>query len=103
MIQKEWNRGHAMLRALQRYNVDLDDEQYDRLVNCILKGEIAEDLTCKFMGRVSKSKSVYKITYKNKEMIALYSSKQHNIQTFFPKEYDYIKCKMWAIANNRGY
>ena len=42
MEQKEWNKQHAKIRAEQRYGVTISDEEYEKLVNTIIKGEIDE-------------------------------------------------------------
>lgn len=101
MDSKTWNKGHARLRAKQRYGLDLTGREYDRLVKALIhphkkyKGIEHESL-----GRISSRKSIHKIVYKNQSMIALYSTIQHNIQTFYPKEWDFMKMKMYAITHD---
>lgn len=101
MEQKEWNKGHARLRAKQRYNLDLTSREYDRLVKALANPKRKyKGIEHEAMGRISKWKSVHKIFYMGKCLYALYSIRQHNIQTFFPLTYDFLKMKMYAVSHN---
>lgn len=102
LTKSDWNEQHARIRAKQRYNLSLTHREYERISKAIRNPKRKyKNIVPKFLGRVSKWKSVYEVLYGHRRVFCLYSVKQHNIETFFPKDAQFTRMKMWMITNGR--
>lgn len=71
-------RKHARRRALQRYDLDLRDEDLDLITGMIQTGKAT------FVEKQSNRVSVFTLKFKEKDVKVVYDRQRQNIVTFLP-------------------
>lgn len=75
-LKKEGQRTHAKKRALERYNLELNQDSYNEL------SEKAKQATV--IKRTSHRVTIREIVHNGEMMKVVYDSKRHQIVTFLP-------------------
>lgn len=78
--KSELQREHAKKRAMERYGLTLNREQYGELVKKIQRGN------ARLMQKQSLRVSVWEIEIRGFKVLVVYDKKRHNIVTFLPPE-----------------
>jgi hypothetical protein len=71
---------HSILRAWQRYEIEIDEHDYFNLVNQIMT------LEAEFVKEIGHGKSLWKVRHKDRIMYAIYQEVHHSICTFLSRE-----------------
>lgn len=71
-------RIHAKQRALERYDLDLNRQDLEEIIKKIHLNKAS------FIKRQSFRVTVWKVTYKEKELITVYDKHRQTIATFLP-------------------
>ena len=80
-------RKHAIRRALERYDVDLDRRSYYEIVSII---QMSKKGLFEFIQRETCSRTHWWVQWRGVWMVAVYNSTGGHICTFLPKE-----CAWW--------
>lgn len=72
-------KSHAIRRLFERYEIRVNDNQYQNLVNLI------KDNKARFITRQSNRVTVFEISYLNRKLVACYDSSRKSIATFLPE------------------
>lgn len=84
-IEKKTN--HSILRCKERYNIDLTEEEFRRITNSIRwlsKPWKKRYYNVELIKLVSNTRSIYKVFYKETELIAVYSKQHGVIESILP-------------------
>jgi len=76
-------KDRVKMRAKERYNLDINEDDYKKLLCLSLNGLILCDLTCK--------KSIRKIKYKNLDINVIYNSEYGILETLIESDYEKVK------------
>lgn len=81
---------HCLKRLRERFEIEISHDEYRRLTNCLKSpgAKVFEDISFEFIGRSSKTRSLYKMAYKGIEFHAVYNKASKSILTvlFTPEE-----------------
>jgi len=78
-VQKQ--RIHATRRAKQRYGLELDKSDIDKIINLIQNRGAVETK------KLTNARTLHVIQYKEQELKVIYDKKRHNVCTFMPIEW----------------
>lgn len=70
---------HAKMRALERYGLDLSDDEYYQIRNLITGNK------SKPLHRQSNRVALHEVEWNNTKMIVVYDSKRKTIVSFLPR------------------
>ena len=76
MRKRKSEKIHALRRALQRYRVSLTSTEYESLCKQVLVGE------SEFIKKISNTRTMHKVSYKEISMRCIYDKKRACIVTF---------------------
>ncbi len=79
----DYSVGHARKRALERYSLNLTQEDIFNIVDLIRAGRSG---TVVFMRRQSKRRTVWKVKYKGTWLYLIYNKKEGVIATFLTEQ-----------------
>jgi len=71
---------HAFVRAAQRYDVYLDEDEQTRIVEEIQSGE------CEFIERQSKTRTLWRVTVSGRELGVVYDKPRKSLVTVIPSD-----------------
>jgi len=77
---------HAYVRAAQRYQISLDEQQQAEIVESIQCGE------CEFIERQSNNRTLWKTTVFGKVIGVVYDRKRKSLVTVIPPDDPRLKC-----------
>lgn len=84
------DESHCMKRLRQRFAIDIQHDEYRRLVNCFRSpgAKTYDDIRYEFVDRSSNTRSIYRVWYKGTEFYAVYNRSSKSIVTvlFTPEE-----------------
>ncbi len=82
---RKHRRYHAKVRAAERYQLRLTNQDLANIVGMIKNGKAIARI------RISQSKSVRLVRYQQKDLVVIYSNKHNEIITVLPKDHKYAK------------
>lgn len=77
---------HAYVRAAQRYQISLDEQQQTEIVETIQRGE------CEFIERQSNNRTLWKVNAFGKVIGVVYDRKRKCLVTVIPPDDPRLKC-----------
>lgn len=83
MDKKETERKHFKRRVFERYDITINDGEYDFLVSKIKKND---KTFVKFLTKQTNRVSIQLITYKNKEIVVVYDKLRKQLVSALPPE-----------------
>lgn len=88
MKRSEYNAMHAIKRFKERYELPMSVKLYEAMEEAIRADDKrnGKKITVKKIAQTTNRRSVYCIRYKNKDVIAVYSSSTHKLVTFLPPD-----------------
>jgi len=88
MTKAENEKNHTIRRLSERFNINVSEEEYNRLRNAIkhINSKHYEDIEVSILGAISTTKTFFKINYKGIRFTALYSNRRHTIVTVLTEE-----------------
>lgn len=86
---------HAKQRAKERYGVDLNHDDRNKIVGMIQKNE------AEFVGKQSNNRTLWRVSYQDKSLNVVYDKARNSMCTVLPKEAHEFNGKTdWSSADH---